>query len=245
MVSLLIWLRTRAMAERPKLKLLHITKNAGTALEKVGLRVGLKWGRQWKQVEKQKGKLRAPHEKRLRSEWWHVPPSFFLEDPYEGCLVFAVLRCPYRRAISEFRCPWKGFLAPARQERKKEMRLKATKGDLNAWLQSRLPKLGPPFRNGHLIPQHLYIFKDGRPYVAQENRLRFDHLAEDLGQLAARCGLDLPEPAKVNESEMPRFGVEDLDQCSRTLIEEVFAKDFDLLGFPRLEEKRGRVKLTK
>ena len=54
--------------------------------------------------------------------------------------------------------------------------------------------------------------------------------------MGLRCGLDLPEPVKVNESEMPSFEVEDLDDCSRLLIEEVFAKDFDLLGFPRLEK---------
>ena len=144
-------------------------EECGHGAREGGLASGAEVGPAMETGGEAEGKLRPPHEQRLRSEWWHVPPSFFLEDPYEGCQVFAVLRCPYRRAISEFRCPWKGFLAPARGE-KKEMRLKATKGDLNAWLQRRLRKLGPPFRNGHLIPQHLYIFKDGQPYVAQEDR---------------------------------------------------------------------------
>ncbi|CAK9076700.1 Ubiquitin-like domain-containing protein [Durusdinium trenchii] len=226
-----------------KLKLLHITKNAGTALEKLGKELGMKWGKQWKELQIHRGKLHPPHAGRLRSEWWHVPPQFFVEDPYSGYVPFAVVRCPYTRAISEFRCCWKGYCAPVGMDETKKCRRKeATSLDLNRWLQQKLsPKaIQPPHQNAHFIPQHLYIFDaEGKPYVAKENLVRFEHLTEDLAKLGVHHGIDFPPLPRVNESEMPKFSVEDLDQVTRDLIESGFAKDFDLLGFQRLDPTRS------
>ncbi|CAE8724677.1 unnamed protein product, partial [Polarella glacialis] len=93
------------------LKFLHITKNAGTALEAWGLTLGCQWGRRWLAVKERNLELLPPHQGRMRSEWWHIPPRFFADNPYKDFETFAVVRCPYQRAISEFRCPWKGFRA--------------------------------------------------------------------------------------------------------------------------------------
>ena len=65
--------------------------------------------------------------------------------------------------------------------------------------------------------------------------LRFDNLNDDLAEFGARHGLQIPPLPHVNESEMPRFSVADLDPVTRQLIETTFAKDFDLLGFKRHE----------
>jgi len=220
-----------------QLKLLHITKNAGTALEKLGKEMGLKWGKCWTEVKNHSGKLCEPHAGCMKSEWWHVPPCFFLNDPYKGYVPFAVVRCPYQRAISEFRCCWKGFGAPAKDEGKKTKRKNATADDLNTWLRDKLKKLASPYRNGHFIPQHFYIFDaHGQRYVPEENVLRFERLNEDLTNLGARYGIHIPPLPRVNESEMPRFKVEDLDADTRSLIESTFAKDFDLLGFKRIQQ---------
>ena len=157
-----------------KLKLLHITKNAGTSLEMLGKELGLKWGRFWKELESYREKLNPPHTGRMLCEWYHVPPCFFVDDPYKGYVPFAVVRCPYERAISEFRCRWKGFNAPVgKNESKASKRKNATSADLNHWLQKKLKTVSsPPYTNGHFIPQHLYIFGEqgdhGHRYVAED-----------------------------------------------------------------------------
>ena len=156
-----------------KLKLLHITKNAGTSLEMLGKKLGLKWGRFWKELESYRGKLNPPHTGLMLCEWYHVPPCFFVDDPYKGYVPFAVVRCPYERAISEFRCRWKGFNAPVgMNESKASKRKNATSADLNHWLQKKLTDCSPPYTNGHFIPQHLYIFGEhghhGHRYVAED-----------------------------------------------------------------------------
>ena len=222
-----------------KLKLLHITKTAGTALESLGQQLGVKWGRRWTQLHAQRGKLHPPHAGRLRSEWWHVPPRLFLENPYRNYVTFAVVRCPYARAISEFRCRWKGFCAPARGDAQKERRAHAKALELNQWLRQKLSKAArPPYQNCHFIPQHLYIFDtEGNRCVQEENVLRFEHLAEDLKAFGKRHGCDFPQIPRTNESEMPKFTVDDLEDETRALIESEFSDDFSLLGFQKLGTK--------
>jgi len=207
----------------------------------LGKELGLKWGRFWKELESYREKLNPPHTGRMLCEWYHVPPCFFVDDPYKGYVPFAVVRCPYERAISEFRCRWKGFNAPVgKNESKASKRKNATSADLNHWLQKKLKTVSsPPYTNGHFIPQHLYIFGEhgdhGHRYVAEENVLRFNNLSKDLAEFGVRHGIDIQNLPRQNESEMPRFSVEDLDETTRSMIERIFAKDFDLLGFKRLE----------
>ena len=67
----------------------------------------------------------------------------------------------------------------------------------------------------------------------EENVLRFDNLSKDLAEFGERHGIDIRNLPRQNESEMPRFSVEDLDETTRLMIETIFAKDFDLLGFKR------------
>eukprot|EP00438_Fugacium_kawagutii_P028275 Skav229511 [mRNA] locus=scaffold842:49654:50280:- [translate_table: standard] len=203
----------------------------------MGRKLGLQWGKCWKELKDHRGKLLEPNAGCMKCEWWHVPPCFFVDDPYRDYTPFAVVRCPYQRVISEFRCPWKGFEAPTgKNEVKKARRRNATAEDLNHWLKRKLMSLAdsPPYRNGHFIPQHLYIFDShGHRYVAEENVLRFEHLDEDLKQFGARHGLDIQLLPRVNESDMPRFSVGDLEATTRSLVESAFEKDFDLLGFQR------------
>eukprot|EP00931_Biecheleriopsis_adriatica_P043818 TRINITY_DN25039_c0_g1_i1.p1 TRINITY_DN25039_c0_g1~~TRINITY_DN25039_c0_g1_i1.p1 ORF type:complete len:250 (-),score=46.22 TRINITY_DN25039_c0_g1_i1:187-912(-) len=222
-----------------RLKLLHITKNAGTALEDWGKQQGCCWGKYWKAVQRHREALLPPHKGRLRSEWWHIPPRFFIENPYKDFDTFAVVRCPYARAISEFRCRWKGYCAPAgKDEARQQRRCKATARDLNDWLKKKLQTgaARPPFKNGHFIPQHLYIFtSSGGRSVVQVNVLRFERLQADFTELTRRYGFAgasaLPH---VNESEMPCFSVEDLEEETQKLIESEFEQDFTLLRYPRL-----------
>merc|ERR1719277_2862728 len=127
-------------------------------------------------------------------EPWHIPPRYFCKNPYAGYDIFAVVRNPYSRMISEFRCPWKGFQAPksarsfSDRQKRKGLRAAASANDLNAWILEQLQqrRARPPFRSGHLIPQHIYIFNsNGKRFVPAANVLRFERLNADFAALRA------------------------------------------------------------
>ena len=112
---------------RPKrLEFIHIPKAGGTVIEKVAGLGGINWGichfmtseevsrmsmgivncpsnddeqkSRWNDVEQFHGLV-----------WWHLPPSYFFKyrdhlpfNPYERANLFAVVRDPYSRLISEY-----------------------------------------------------------------------------------------------------------------------------------------------
>ena len=210
------------------LQFLHVTKSGGSAIEAYGRRHGLKWGRFFKGLS---GPLLPPHTGRLRSEPHHIPPKYFEQNPYKDFDVFVVLRDPSQRAISEFRCPWKGFNAPARTAQAREARKSATKSDLNSWLLSKVRKgaMETPFRNGHLIPYSEYLLDDGGDQTLPRERiLRFDHLEEDFRRLCSDRRLPIEPLASLNTSEMARFQVEDLDEEVVHALRCAYEKDYAL-----------------
>jgi hypothetical protein len=210
------------------LQFLHVTKSGGSSIEAYGRRHGLKWGRYFKGLS---GPLLPPHTGRLRSEPHHIPPKYFEQNPYQDFDVFVVLRDPSQRAISEFRCPWKGFKAPARTAQARDARKGATQRDLNSWLLSKVRKGGmeAPFRNGHLIPYSEYLLDDrGERALPRERILRFDHLEEDFRSLCSDRHLPMEPLALLNTSEMPRFQVEDLDEEVVHALRRAYEKDYAL-----------------
>jgi len=170
-----------------------------------------------------------------------MPPRYFKSNPYAGHELFAVVRDPYARIISEFRCPWKGFQAPmqvpkARRNQRHALRASATAAELNAWVveQLRGGRARPPFKSGHLIPQHMYIFNDsGERLVSVHNVLRFEQLIEQFAQFAAKHKLPDASLEQTNESEMKRFSLKDLSLTARRLIEEEYSEDFKLFGYAK------------
>jgi len=210
------------------LKFLHVTKSGGSAIEAYGRRHGLSWGRFFKGLS---GPLLPPHTGRLKSEPHHIPPKFFEESPYKDFDVFIVLRDPSKRAISEFRCPWKGFKAPARTVQARDARKGATKRDLNSWLLAKARRgcLAAPFRNGHLIPYSEYLLDDrGELTIPRERILRFDHLDEDFRRLCRDRCLPVEALPCVNASEMPSFRIEDLDEEVAHALRRAYEKDYAL-----------------
>lgn len=233
----------KARAAASRLKLVHISKCAGTALENWGSEHGFSWGKRWPAIGRaRKLGLLAPHEERMKTVPWHVPPRCFVHSPYKGFINFTVVRNPYDRVISEFRCPWVGFNAPVRGSLvRKKLRKRATPAQLNRWIREKLSKgvARPPFTNGHWIPQYLYVFKgDGKRVVSKANVVRFEALTDGMAALFRRHGLgDFPCAAltKTNASEMPKFDVGHLDGTTCRLIEQVYAEDFKQFGYKRLQ----------
>lgn len=239
------------------LKFVHITKNAGTAIEKWAAKQNLKWGKGMNAAfQEARRDLLPPFQGKLQSEPWHIPPQYFRANPYGGFESFAVVRNPYERMISEFRCKWKGFHAPACSSKtslaeSKAKRAAATDADLNGWIQKKIHNMRRPdsedtsgqrsgnlcvFTNGHCVPQHLYIIlSDGNRCVPLQNTLRFENLETEFPALLQRYGMvDAPSLEKVNESDMRKFYISDLTESSLRLIEDAYATDFEAFGYEKL-----------
>mmetsp|Transcript_25725 Transcript_25725/g.60024 ORF Transcript_25725/g.60024 Transcript_25725/m.60024 type:complete len:277 (+) Transcript_25725:173-1003(+) len=240
---------TSPVAEVWRLKLIHITKTAGSALEHWGKARGFRWGKHWPELCDRNRVLRAPQQNSLRCERYHTPPCFFEENPYKGFIPFTVVRDPYSRMISEFRCPWKGFQAPKAKPTQlraaaEKQRNSATAADLNKWVKSKL-RAGvakSPFKSGHFIPQSLYICdEDGKQAVLADNILRYETLEADLDRLLKQHGWNEGpssfEACRLNGSDMPPFSEKDLDAESLQLIEEAYRDDFDMLGYQRCKRQ--------
>eukprot|EP00427_Karlodinium_veneficum_P031067 CAMPEP_0169197886 /NCGR_PEP_ID=MMETSP1016-20121227/8518_1 /TAXON_ID=342587 /ORGANISM="Karlodinium micrum, Strain CCMP2283" /LENGTH=317 /DNA_ID=CAMNT_0009274585 /DNA_START=73 /DNA_END=1022 /DNA_ORIENTATION=+ len=228
-----------------QLKLIHITKTGGTSVECWGRRHGFFWGWYWPELRNAtdlRGNL-SPFSRNIQSEAWHVPPRFFHKDPYKGYDVFAVVRDPYARAISEFRCPWFGFHGHFQEGKEKmgsdvalALRAAATADDLNGWILKKLLKgtARPPFVSGHMVPQYLYVFgENGQRQVPEENVLRMEQLDRDFADLLARYNITGGPLIHINDPSMKQFGVEDLSGKARQLIEEEYSEDFRYFGYPK------------
>jgi hypothetical protein len=231
-----------------KLKLIHVTKACGSALEKWGLDNGFTWGWYW--LHGKQNEYGSP-----TADTWHTPPRYFKKNPYEGYETFIVVRDPYARMISEFRCPWTGYYGVTpdaktsadvnmSSENKEEWnkirmsaRAAATVDDMNAWLIERLQRgaARPPFGHGHMVPQYLYIYgADGKEFVKPSNVLHVENIDDDFTALRQRYKMTGGPLPHINDSEMRKFAVTDLSQLTRRLIEKEYSEDFDRLGYPKL-----------
>jgi len=105
------------------------------------------------------------------------------------------------------------------------LRAAVTVADLNAWVVEQLrnkDRARPPFTNGHMVPQHLYIFgADGKRQV----------LDDDFANFRARYGIVGCALEHVNESEMRHFHTSDLTPTTRQLIAEKYREDFVRFGY--------------
>jgi hypothetical protein len=218
-----------------KLKLVHVTKACGTAMEKWGQDNGFTWGYYW--LHGKSKEYGSPN-----PDTWHTPPQYFKKNPYEGYDTFIVVRDPYARMISEFRCPWAGYNAlniqsTISREKRLSLRAAATVDNLNAWLVEKLQNgaARPPFSQGHFVPQHLYIHgADGKVFVKPDNILHAEEINDEFAAFRQRYNITGGPLQHINDSEMEKFAVTDLFKLTRQLIEEEYSKDFDSLGYAKL-----------
>ena len=89
---------------------------------------------------------------------WHIPPQFFINNPYNNKITFTIVRNPYDRLISEFYCNFSGY---------KESN-NCSKDDFNLWIKNLV-------NNKTVIsglPQYLYMPCD---YI-----LKFENLQQEF-----------------------------------------------------------------
>ena len=177
-----------------------------------------------------------------QSNKWHIPRQYLHPDPYVGRRVFAVIRHPYTRAVSEYSCPWSGYKGP-----------NFTKSSmLNFWLKRRLERL--PWKlpwsatqNGvlekgrsavSLLPQHIYLQRKTNRGWASKVEMLVDHilgheqLQSAFSQLMKCYGFDVKLGNRVeNGRTSALLSASNLTANTRTTLDATYAQDFEVLGY--------------
>ena len=196
-----------------ELKFSHITKTAGTSIEDAGYGYGIKWG--------------CHH---LKSDpYWHDPISTFPSELRESYDWFTVVRNPYERILSEYHCPWVKIYDPSH-----------TVADFNrivcdhivqrlTYCTASYFQLWRNFRRGHFLEQWRYLDPSVTVHV-----LKKESLATEFPALMKKYGLPVTLNVTINKGLPKKFGIDDFTMDTIHLINEVYAKDFELFGYSKL-----------
>jgi len=196
------------------IKLIHVTKTAGTSLENAGKSENLLLGRFHDELKKTSLK---------NKDWWHCPTSTLpvsLQVQYDW---FLVCRNPFERIVSEFHCRWGGV-----GERSKDFSVSS----FNSYTIRRIlqfycrDKISKRFM-AHYQRQSVYLEGPAKKYI-----LRFESLESDLKKLA-NVYLELKKllPLKKHNVSQKKFTSNDFWLITRWLIRAVYRDDFYNFGY--------------
>lgn len=206
-----------------KLAFIHIPKNAGTTIERIGYKNGIEWGRY--QVENDYFLTNSKNTDICYN--WHVPPRLFSNyNPYDGYDTFCIIRNPINRIISEFK--WHNI----------NDKTKDNKIDLNIWLNNILnydnvfitggiiDRMG--CRDGHLFPQYFYIY-DKLSNKTCDHILIIDDLTNQFNELMKKYKykVRLDENSIYNKSNF-KINKNDISESNLMKIHELYKTDFKL-----------------
>lgn len=212
----------------------HIPKNAGTAVENAGWESLIRWGRYRMYYF---GMVPMPDD----IHWCgahHVPPKMLpasMQSIYSQSKVFCVIRDPYRRAVSEYKyllsVPW-GMNKPGVLDMEP-----CTKEGLNFFLRKALTTVveGMQFVNDcHMLPQTEFVYDGDRQWCTEV--LRIEDMPSNFNSLMEREGYSVHLSTIDNDSKAacPGLGVQDLDNDTILMLNEVYREDFNRLGFERM-----------
>jgi len=259
--------------KRDKLEFVHIPKTGGSAIEYVGSLSNVTWGvchwlarplagpgchkPDWKGFDARQ----KIGDKEIIWEQWHIPPRYVPEiSPYQNKKLFAVVRNPYERFISEFYCPYTGWnkvdwsranrdfddpmgttIDEARkwgnfkkqagpQEKKNE-----TPNKLNEFLMERLEKKVK--WTAHYIPMAHYVYdEEGNQIV--DHVLKHENLQEEFTDLMAEYDLPVYLNRTINQrsgAKEIRMTVRDLFPATIRRINHLFRDDFTKFGYEMID----------
>jgi len=172
---------------------------------------------------------------------WHLPSYFFDNlspeyNPFYNATLFAIVRDPYERMLSEYYYRTKYVLY---WNDSKIDSVDSMNGWLTARMESRIQYLSHPypwkeppfcFAQGHFIPQRKFIYQGDRKLV--DHVLRFENLREEFDRLMKLYGLfhiSLPEMHTFQSNK--KIGVQDFTNRTRQLIEQVYEEDFATFNY--------------
>lgn len=192
-----------------ELKFIHITKCAGTFIEKVGKANNIDWG--------------LYHYKTGEYGHWHKPFSkkpTHLKEKYDW---FVIVRNPYTRILSEYYCRWGGIGNKA---------IIHSKEEFNKYLIQQINKK-PVY---HYNEQYEYIDNKIPINIIKFENLNED--LEILFK-KYNLNIDIRKYKKLNTKEdrnkTINFTIEDFNSELINLINNVYKKDFELFGYKMIE----------
>lgn len=259
------------------LEFVHITKTGGSAIEKAGAsaKEPIVWGACHYMSIEEVGcdspdiPYVAPNfQSYALTSPWHTPPKILrkvVDDalyPYADADLFAVIRNPYDRIISEYYCPWQGFQA----KYKKHSRRDKDPNDpinLNFWVKNTITHLEESFREfdvtkvhkiqkkgvnedpynlsqKHYINQAEYVY-DGNNVIIK-NVIHYEHLLQEFDILMNKYNLNVKLPSKeesgiyTDKENSERLTYRDLSPESIQIINKYARADFDLFGYTMIDK---------
>jgi hypothetical protein len=230
------------------LKFAHTTKTGGSTIVELGKQFNIPWGNRDQEYKTSfSGDLQ-------RYDFQHVPAMYMnpgrLLELCETFDFFVVVRNVLDRVVSEFHCRWGGYRSNWNGYEiirgvYKDVWVKKIDSRVdwnnpvvaNAWILRRLQALKMYLRmsrtvRGHWLPQYLYtIDENNKPFVPEDNILRFESFATDVERLMSRYNIPITrqmiEATQHNKRDArATFGVGDLSLEVVSLALEVYREDF-------------------
>lgn len=188
------------------LKFIHITKCAGTSIEKIGKKNNQLWGMYHKEYQ-----------------WWHEPFKFKPESLKQKYNWFTIVRNPYTRIISEFYCKWGTQI----EDNKKNIRKFKFNEIIKYHILNRnsLNKIG---QRGHYMEQYKYIDENYKIHI-----LKFENLTEEFNNLMKKYSFNIELDIHKNKSEK-KFTIDSLSHDVINLINTVYDRDFKYFGYEKI-----------
>ncbi len=186
------------------LKFIHISKNAGTSIEKSGISKSIQWGMYHKEY----------------GYWHHYFPlkNIYLKIKYHW---FMIVRNPYDRILSEYYCQWGGI---------GKKNIKHTKDQMNQYLIEKIKRRD--FKGDHYTEQHKYIDYLSNVYifVLRFEFLNEDFYKLMDFYNIQNIELMKTNTSKEKNKNLP-FTIDDFSNELISLINDVYHKDFELFNY--------------
>lgn len=183
---------------------LHIPKNGGTSIENAGKEKGYNWG------------INADFKKpnNNKCSLWHLPPHE-LPEYYKNKIIFAIVRNPYDRIISEYK-----YHFQVRENNSSNINI-CDHIPLNNFIKKELSQPDKRKYDCHLLTQSYYVYDKKFPTT---HVLKLENLEKEVKILKMyNIVLDLKKDNNTSTCKLER---KHLNRHSIDLINKVYEKDF-------------------
>ena len=264
---------TIAAAKKRPLNFVHIPKNGGSSIVQAAIDANLSWGdclfqEHWPGRSCPSSPAQAwPKEDPMGwgRVWWHLPIQQLpleelsknastsivspFKNPYDGFDLFAVVRNPYDRAVSEFYYHCNRFPSLCKGidgRRAARVMNRNIQKACKALLHVVKTTEAYVFHEGHWIPQHDYFVHEPKGTRKIDHLLHLETLEEEFPSLMKAYGLESkvvipPHPVKARgDNTSPKMSVLNLTLSTVKLIEVVYENDFILGGYEMMSSKWGQ-----
>lgn len=218
-----------------KLEFVHITKTAGTSIERMAAHAGIAWGA-CKFIRYSHCNILPPSMPQVeKAEWncnhpdilpWHCPPMKFQSglNLYNNSATFVIVRNPYDRITSEYYWTRMGYDRVSLETANNEE-------EFNKWINNKLDKVLEYgfFFDGHGIPMHKYTHHNGKQII--DHILHLENITRELPSLMEEYDLNVILPRENSREEGAILGVENMTNATISKVNYWAHLDFALFGY--------------